>query len=67
MSDEKFDENLRFEYIYKLNYYNHYKNRHFFFSSKLKIFGKSFVDNNENKCKIIYNNKKYKLKEYFDY
>ena len=60
MSDEKFDENLRFDYIYKLNYYNHFKYRRFFSSSKFKIFGKSFVDNNENKCKIIYNNKKYK-------
>ena len=32
----------------------------------LRIFGKYFVNQNKNKCKIIYNNKKYKLKEYFD-
>ena len=30
-----------------------------------KIFGKHFVNNNTNKCKIIYNNKKYELTEYF--
>ena len=32
----------------------------------IKIFGKNFVQNNKNKCKIIYNNKKYELKEYFN-
>ena len=32
----------------------------------IKILGKYFVKQNKNKCKIIYNNKKYKLKEYFD-
>ena len=32
----------------------------------IKIFGKNFVKNNKNKCKIIYNNKKYELKEYFN-
>ena len=32
----------------------------------IKIFGKYFVKQNKNKCEIIYNNKKYKLKEYFD-
>ena len=31
----------------------------------IRIFGKYFVEQNRNKCKIIYNNKKYKLKEYF--
>ena len=30
----------------------------------IKIFGRYFVEQNGNKCKIIYNNKKYKLKEY---
>ena len=33
---------------------------------EIRIFGKSFVKHNRNKCKIIYNNKKYALKEYFD-
>ena len=32
----------------------------------LRIFGKIFVNNNKNKCKIIYENKKYKLKEYLE-
>ena len=30
----------------------------------IRIFGKDFVKQNKNKCKIIYNNKKFKLKEY---
>ena len=32
----------------------------------IRLFGKYFVKQNSNKCKIIYKNKKYKLKEYFD-
>ena len=32
----------------------------------IRMFGKFFVKENKNKCNIIYNNKKYKLKEYFD-
>ena len=32
----------------------------------LRIFGKDFVKQNKNKCKIVYGNKKYKLKEYFE-
>ena len=31
----------------------------------LKIFGFKFVKNNKEKCKIVYNNKLYALKEYF--
>ena len=34
--------------------------------SKLRIFGKDFIKNNKDKCEIIYENKKYKLTEYFD-
>ena len=30
---------------------------------KIKIFGEKFVENNKDKCKIIYNNKEYELKE----
>ena len=33
---------------------------------KLKLFGRNFVNNNHTRCKIIYNNKEYDLKEYFD-
>ena len=31
---------------------------------KLNILGREFVKNNENKCKLIINNKKHKLKEF---
>ena len=31
----------------------------------LRIFGKEFVKHNKKNCKIIYNNKRYELKEYF--
>ena len=33
---------------------------------KLQIMGKSFIRNNRNNCKIIYKNKIYELKEYFE-
>ena len=32
----------------------------------IRIFGENFVKNNKNKCKIIYKNKIYDLKEYFE-
>ena len=28
---------------------------------KIKIFGKTFINNNKDKCKIIYNNQEYNL------
>ena len=33
---------------------------------KLRIFGNIFVTNNNDKCKLIYNNIEYELKEYFE-
>ena len=48
--------NLIWEIIY-ISEYN---------ENKLKIFDKLFVDNNKDKCKIIYNHKEYELKEYFE-
>ena len=33
---------------------------------KVKIFGETFVKNNKENCKIIYNNKKYEIKEYIN-
>ena len=33
---------------------------------KLRIFGKDFVTNNKRRCRIIYKNKKYELKEYLE-
>ena len=32
----------------------------------IRLFGNKFVKQNKNNCKIIYNNKKYKLKEYLN-
>ena len=32
---------------------------------KVKIFGKDFVNNNKNKCKILFKNKEFELSEYF--
>ena len=53
---KKFKEEIRF----RLDDEKEYK------EDVIRIFGKYFVKQNKNKCKIIYNNKKYKLKEYFD-
>ena len=33
----------------------------------IKIFGSAFVENNKDKCKIIYEDKLYNLKEYFKF
>ena len=33
---------------------------------KLRILGKKFINNNKDKCKIIYKNKEYELKEFFE-
>ena len=33
---------------------------------KKRILGEKFVEKNKDKCKIIYKNKEYKLKEYFE-
>ena len=35
-------------------------------NKKLKILDQSFIINNKDKCKIIYKNKEYELKEYFE-
>ena len=34
--------------------------------TKIRIIGNKFIKKNKDKCKIIYNNKKYELKEYFE-
>ena len=34
--------------------------------NKIRIFGKEFVENNKNNCKIIYKSKEFLLKEYFE-
>ena len=53
--DNKSEENIDINIIYKSNGNN-----------KIKIFGKTFVNNNKNNCKIIYKDKEYELKEYFE-
>ena len=35
--------------------------------NQIKLFNSYFVDNNKNKCKIIYNKKEYDLMEYFTF
>ena len=61
------EENLDIEIQYKPNNNNeeveeNEENK----KEKLKIFGKKFIKNNFDKCKIIYDNKEYDLCEYFD-
>ena len=45
------------EIIYKPNEKN---------EDKVRIFGENFINNNKQKCSIIYNEKEYQLKEYFE-
>ena len=35
-------------------------------NNKVRIFGEKFVNKNKYKCKIIYKNQEYELKEYFE-
>ena len=72
------DENIYFEIIYKPKKDNQNKNKIFdyeyylleekFFKdeSKIKIFDNGFINKNKDKCKIIYQNKEYELKENFE-
>ena len=48
------EEYIYFEITYKLN------------KNKTKIFSDDFISFNNDKCKIIYKNKEYELKEYFE-
>ena len=78
---ERYENNLIYEMIYKPNenkkekkeIKKQFKEDHaFIFDDEkeynediLRIFSKYFVKYNKNKCKIIYKNKKYELKKYF--
>ena len=53
MSSNNDVENLDIEIIYKN-------------SKNIRLFGGEFVDNNKDKCKIIYKSKEYELNEYFN-
>ena len=62
--NNKSNDSRYFTMIYEPN---ENKNGFYFYEeNKIKIFGQHFVKQNKNKCKIIYNNKKYKLKDYLN-
>ena len=48
------EEDVYFEIVYKHN------------KDKIRIFDNDFINKNKDKCKIIYKNKEYELKEYFE-
>ena len=41
-------------------------NKSRYFRHSIKILSKEFIKNNENKAKLIFENKKYELSEFFD-
>ncbi len=51
----------KLDYYFKAKYEPDENNK-----NKVKILDKKFIKRNKNKCKIIYKNKIYELKEYFD-
>ena len=57
MSNNKENNNI-IEIIYKISKTD---------KNKIKIFGSRFVENNKDKCKIIYEEKEYELKEHLNY
>ena len=78
---EKYEDNFIFGIIYKPNEkieekhekMEQFKIRSFYLDDKkeyegkvFRLFGKYFVNKNKNKCKMIYKNKKYRLKDYFE-
>ena len=48
------EENIYFKMIYKINL------------KGTRIFSAKFINENKNKCKILYKNKEYELKEFFE-
>ena len=66
---EMTDNNEEIEIIYKLEIdENKDKDDEDYeeLNSRIRIFGSTFVANNKQKCKIVYNNEEYELKEYFN-
>ena len=57
-----FQENIKEENNEIIIRYNIKENE-----NKIKIFGKDFIKNNKNICKIIYEDKEYELQEYFEF
>ena len=52
--------------FYKLVYESYKKDIDSQNKYKIRIFSRKFVNNNKSKCKLIYRNKEYDLKEYFE-
>ena len=48
-------------FYFKANYYKKYN-----VGEKMRILGRGFIKKNCHRCKIIYKNKLYELKEYFE-
>ena len=66
---EMTDNNEEIEIIYKLEIdENKDKDDEDYeeLNSRIRIFGSTFIANNKQKCKIVYNNEEYELKEYFN-
>ena len=61
-SFEKISRNLKKSWYYFIIKYLPDKDK----IDKVKILDEKFIKRNKNKCKIIYNNKIYELKEYFE-
>ena len=55
-------ENIYFEMIYKSKKDIQFGN----LLKKTRIFNEKFINENQDKCKILCNNKEYELKEYFE-
>ena len=53
MSNQFYQKHLEFDLFYTYN-------------QESRIFGKNFVENNKDKCLIIYEDKEYELKEFFE-
>ena len=59
-SEEDNKSNTNIEYINEINITYNVGNE-----NDIHIFGKKFVENNKDKCKIEFENKEYEIKEYF--
>ena len=63
MSHHNIEDNIELEIVYKPKE-DYFKGNP---SEKvIKMFDVNFIENNKEKCKIIYNDKEYELKEYFE-
>jgi len=58
--EEENKNNINIEYKDEINITYNIKNE-----NDVHIFGKKFVENNKDKCKIVFENKEYELNEYF--